>query len=142
MTGRSIFAAVAAAAVCFGWGASFRAVEKVLYSWGVMVRKKLPLGAEFSGRGGIWGGVDALTGRLGRDRRGGLPGGCPEPDFGAVSLGVQRPQYAVMNAVKYRLFRQEFHLRLRRVNIHVHGVGRQGQMQHAGGNFPTMIWLR
>ena len=62
MAGRSIFAAVAAAAVCFGWGASFRAVEKVLYSWGVMVRKKLPLGAEFSGRGGIWGGGEDLTG--------------------------------------------------------------------------------
>ena len=30
-----------------------------------MVRKKLFFGAGFSGRGGIWGGVDTLTGALG-----------------------------------------------------------------------------
>ena len=40
LAGRSIFAAAAAAVSFFGWGESFNAAEKVLYSSAVMVRKK------------------------------------------------------------------------------------------------------
>ena len=60
LAGRSIFAAVAMAASFFGWGASFRAVEKVLNSSAVMVRKKGSFFASrFSGRGGCTGGGGA-----------------------------------------------------------------------------------
>ena len=53
--------------------------------------------------------------------------------LGTVGLLVQRSQYAVMDAVKDRLFRQKLYFRLGRMHIYIHRIGRQCQMQHTSG---------
>ena len=45
---------------------------------------------------------------------------------------VQRTQNAIVYTVKSGFFRKEFYFRFCRVDVHIYGVGRQGQMQHAG----------
>ena len=40
-----------------------------------------------------------------------------------------------MHAVENGLFVEEFDLGLRRVDVNVHGVGGERQVQHAGGEF-------
>ena len=52
-----------------------------------------------------------------------------------VGCFVQCSQHTVVNAVENCLFGEEFHFRFGGMDIDVHRIGRQRQMQYAGGKF-------
>ena len=58
-----------------------------------------------------------------------------ELDVRTVGSLVQGGKDTVVDAVEDRLFREEFHLGLGRVDVHVHGGGREPQVQDAGREF-------
>ena len=78
---------------------------------------------------------------LGRGRRRGrhsLDSGVRffgKPNLRPVYLLVQSAQHTVVDTVKYRLFRQEFHFCFGGMNVYIHRSRRQIQMEHAGGKF-------
>ena len=88
-------------------------------------------GAEEILLGGRLGGGLLRGGLLGD----GLPVGLGKLHIRPVRGLVQRRQYAVVDAVKHRLFAEELYLCLGRVDVHIHGMGRKGQVEHTGGEF-------